>query len=118
MLSDRAYRFMGVYVKCVSYMGILPFDWCKKRSMLIPSKRAEHITLVNTLLHMMWCSFASLQLVRFYVENEFEKFNLTLMNGFAALVCLESMCLFTFKPDECRNLANSVFFYLKHINSK
>lgn len=117
MLSNRLYRFIGLYMRLGSYFGIVPVDWCPKTLTLIPSKRAAKRATINFLFQSVWCAFGLIRAASFYSLRNYEEFNTSTMHFFSTLVCLEAISIFAFQPTGCMNLGNALFFYLKHINS-
>lgn len=110
------FKLINLYASITSYFGVIPVEWCSKTRTAIPSQKAWRKSLYMTISIVIWDLFAIIQMARFYVTGDSEKFNVVLAYGLGGFVSLVPFSLFTFRTAEGLALINNVFFYLKHMN--
>lgn len=118
MLSYRMFLLFRVYFLIASRSGVVPCDWSTKHQLVIPSETASKRARFANLYILAFISFKLFQLLRFYVQEDSENFNITILHVFAYTISWMAHAVMTLQKDSVRMVFNAFTFYLHHMNSK
>lgn len=118
MISDRLYNSIGLYIHVASRLGVIPFDWCAKRQLVVRCQRANILTHINFISICVSTVVIVFQLIRYYLTNNSDNFSIVLTTGIGPFLSLQVMILLTYFQDDFIFVMNAVFHYLKYMNRK
>lgn len=125
MLSDRFYSAISFILPLMSRLGIFLATWDSQIELFnFPSKLTKSYKIFrkrqrfNEILMQIWCTFACVQLIRFYMLKKYMDFNFVFSFISTGLISVEAWTICSHFTDDCCLTFNGIILQLRRIKRK
>ncbi|CAL8125332.1 unnamed protein product [Orchesella dallaii] len=116
MLSDRMYALIGIIYPAFGSVGIIPYMWDKKTKLAVRSSTSQVLIRYHFLFIGHFILYNLIQSIIFYLDKNYEYFNMTFTCFCAALLVYQSFIIMIFFEDDSIVLANALSIFLAHMH--
>lgn len=118
MLSDRLHKLLYVCCHYGSKMGIAPVTFSKERLRAELNPKFLPRSQANCIVLFCCFPFVVFQLMRYYIQNNSDGFNIVLLHLIALILILELYFITSYRSADMLMLINAILDFMNLMQSK